>query len=46
MAEAVTANPSFGTGVHIILGTIAEDIVTLGVGLADDPATIALGLVL
>ena len=46
MAEAITENPSFWTGVHIILGTIAEDIVTLGVGLADDPATIALGLVL
>lgn len=44
MAEAVTENPSFWTGVHIILGTIAEDIVTLGVGLADDPATIALGV--
>ncbi|WP_276778815.1 toxin TcdB middle/N-terminal domain-containing protein [Treponema succinifaciens] len=44
MAEAVTANPSFWTGVCIILGTIAEDIVTLGVGLADDPATIALGV--
>ncbi len=34
----------FGQGVCIILGTIAEDIVTLGVGLADDPATIALGV--
>ena len=44
MAEAVTANPSFWTGVHIILGTIAEDIVTLGVRLADDPVTIALGV--
>lgn len=44
MAEAVTANPSFGTGVCIVLGTIAEDIVTLGVGLADDPATIPLGV--
>ena len=46
MAEVVTENPSFGTGVCIVLGTIGEDIVTLGVGLADDPATIALGLVL
>lgn len=44
MAEAVTENPSFWTGVCIVLGTIAEDIVTLGVGLADDPATIALGV--
>jgi hypothetical protein len=33
-------------GVGIILGTIAEDVVTVGAGLLDDPATIAIGLAL
>jgi hypothetical protein len=33
-------------GVGVILGTIAEDVVTLGAGLLDDPATIAIGLAL
>jgi len=42
-AAAVVSNPSFWSGIGIILGTIAEDIVTFGAGLADDPATLAIG---
>ena len=48
MAEAAEAiaNPSFWAGVGIIVGTIIEDIVTFGAGIADDPATLILGLTL
>ena len=44
-AEAIT-NPSFWAGVGVIVGTIIEDIVTFGAGIADDPATLALGFTL
>ena len=44
MAEAVVANPSIWAGVSVIFGTVVEDIFTFGVGLADDPATIAIGV--
>ena len=44
--SAVVQNPSFLTGIGIILGTIAEDIVTFGAGIADDPATLAIGFTL
>ena len=40
--SAVT-NPSFWTGLGIIVGTIIEDIATWGAGIADDPATLAIG---
>ena len=43
-AVAVAQNPSFWTGLGIIFGTILEDIATFGAGLADDPATLALGI--
>lgn len=41
--SAVVQNPSFWTGIGIILGTVAEDIATFGAGIADDPATLAIG---
>ena len=42
--SAVAQNQSFWTGVGIILGTLAEDVATFGAGIADDPATLAIGV--
>ena len=43
---ATVSNPSFWTGLGVVFGTIIEDIATLGAGIVDDPATLALGATL
>ena len=45
-AESAVLHPSFLTGIGIVAGTIIEDIATLGVGIANAPATLALGFTL
>ncbi len=40
----VLKNPSFWTGLGTILGTLTEDVLTFGAGIADDPATLSLGI--
>lgn len=43
---AAAANPSFWSGIGIILATLVEDVVTWGAGIADDSVTLGLGLTL
>ena len=45
-AESAVLHPSFLTGIGIVAGTIIEGIATLGVGIANAPATLALGFTL
>ena len=43
---AAAANPSFWSGIGIILATLVEDVVTWGAGIVDDSVTLGLGLTL